>query len=199
MSKVEFACQAYPIIQVEIDSAGRVEYGWSSGSRRNIQIGDTVFLLRQGNTNPGIIGHGIIQNRGEMVSHWDKEQNSKNKSYNKVQVVWDSLYKEPLLSRDELNKYVANTKLWVTRSGGVEIPQKVLAKLELLWEARSKVNKQGGVAKIESDNVMAGATDHLNVTNEANAFARVAASKNIQPPLSFGVFGEWGSGLIMKL
>jgi hypothetical protein len=37
-------------------------------------------------------------------------------------------------------------------------------------------------------------TDTLNVKDEAHAFARLAASRALIPPLALGVFGEWGSG-----
>ncbi|MCU0837675.1 MAG: P-loop NTPase fold protein [Rhodospirillales bacterium] len=39
-----------------------------------------------------------------------------------------------------------------------------------------------------------GLEDQLRVEDEARAFARLAASKTISPPLAIGVFGEWGSG-----
>lgn len=45
------------------------------------------------------------------------------------------------------------------------------------------------------------ATDLMDVRQEARAFARLAAGRAIRPPLSIGVFGEWGSGktFFMKL
>ncbi|WP_025591061.1 P-loop NTPase fold protein [Agrobacterium tumefaciens] len=36
--------------------------------------------------------------------------------------------------------------------------------------------------------------DKLGVSDEAHAFARVAAARNVTTPLAFGIFGEWGSG-----
>lgn len=36
--------------------------------------------------------------------------------------------------------------------------------------------------------------DHLGATDEARAFARIAAARDVTPPLAFGIFGEWGSG-----
>jgi len=36
--------------------------------------------------------------------------------------------------------------------------------------------------------------DLLGIANEAEALASVLAAKNIDPPLSLGLFGEWGSG-----
>src|ERR1043165_8167638 len=36
--------------------------------------------------------------------------------------------------------------------------------------------------------------DKLGVNDEAKAFARVAAARQVAPPLAFGIFGDWGSG-----
>ena len=36
--------------------------------------------------------------------------------------------------------------------------------------------------------------DCIDVENEARAFAKIAAAKEVNPPLAIGVFGEWGSG-----
>jgi multidrug efflux pump subunit AcrA (membrane-fusion protein) len=36
--------------------------------------------------------------------------------------------------------------------------------------------------------------DCIDVEDEANAFAKIAAAKDVHPPLAVGVFGEWGSG-----
>lgn len=36
--------------------------------------------------------------------------------------------------------------------------------------------------------------DKLGVADEARAFARVAAARQVDPPLAFGIFGDWGSG-----
>ena len=37
-------------------------------------------------------------------------------------------------------------------------------------------------------------TDPIGVGHEARAFARIAAAVGTDPPLSFGIFGDWGSG-----
>jgi hypothetical protein len=36
--------------------------------------------------------------------------------------------------------------------------------------------------------------DRLDITGDVEAFASVIAAKNLDPPLSIGLFGEWGSG-----
>lgn len=38
------------------------------------------------------------------------------------------------------------------------------------------------------------AVDLIDIRDEVDAFARLAASRNAAPPLSIGVFGNWGSG-----
>lgn len=53
---------------------------------------------------------------------------------------------------------------------------------------------RNSIADVSSDLVSAEAIDHLGVEREAKAFARVAASSALAPPISIGVFGEWGSG-----
>ncbi|MCI0429804.1 MAG: hypothetical protein L0210_04575, partial [Rhodospirillales bacterium] len=51
------------------------------------------------------------------------------------------------------------------------------------------------IATYTADNAFAGRVrDLIGVEDEARAFARIAASKNIRPPMAIGVFGEWGSG-----
>ena len=50
------------------------------------------------------------------------------------------------------------------------------------------------LANFWTDNPNASVEDYLNVKKEVEAFARLAANKRIDPPLSIGVFGEWGSG-----
>lgn len=36
--------------------------------------------------------------------------------------------------------------------------------------------------------------DYLDITKDVNAFARVIAAKNFEPPLAISLFGKWGSG-----
>ncbi|MEQ9401404.1 MAG: P-loop NTPase fold protein [Longimicrobiales bacterium] len=39
-----------------------------------------------------------------------------------------------------------------------------------------------------------GGDDHLDVTRYATAFATIMTARDVSPPLSIGVFGDWGSG-----
>lgn len=61
----------------------------------------------------------------------------------------------------------------------------------------------GGIARIDSDVIEEGTAlrDHLNLRTEVNALAGVMAAKGVEPPISIGLFGDWGSGksFFMKL
>lgn len=45
-----------------------------------------------------------------------------------------------------------------------------------------------------SDHVHADAPDQLDITDEVQTIAHVLASKRVMPPLSLGLFGDWGTG-----
>jgi hypothetical protein len=59
---------------------------------------------------------------------------------------------------------------------------------------RSLCEPQEALAGFWTDNPNHSTEDYLDVGKEAQAFAYLAASRDIHPPLSIGVFGEWGSG-----
>lgn len=51
------------------------------------------------------------------------------------------------------------------------------------------------IANLGNDDPEApGVEDRLKTRDEAHAFARLAASRAVRPPLAIGIFGEWGSG-----
>ncbi len=77
-------------------------------------------------------------------------------------------------------------------------------KVKELWD-RSTPEKEGGVNLVlEPENQISNypkhdadipkGADKLNIMPDVRAFARLMASKDLRPPLSIGVFGNWGSG-----
>ncbi|KPJ94137.1 MAG: hypothetical protein AMJ53_05880 [Gammaproteobacteria bacterium SG8_11] len=189
----------------EIDQNGFAERTWSTGARREVYRDDRVYLMRQGK-EPGIVGFGVIVGEISEQPHWDEERRKKNETYWCVPVRWSVLAERPILTREELEKGTTETDLWKSQAGGVEIKEEVMQRLEPLWEEVLKRHGLGekvpeptvpfitSIAKVNADSVYADAVDHLDVEREAHAFARVAASGDVVPPLSIGVFGEWGSG-----
>ena len=156
--------------------------------------------MRQGKEPKGLVGSGRIDGQIVEGPHWDKAEAAKGKRVYLVDVKWEALSEEPLLTLDELSKVTEEEKLWKTRVGGKLIPQNIAERLENRWEEvltdhELIVSPTGqDIAKVDSDSVSAEAEDFLDVEREAKAFARVAASTNTIPPISIGIFGEWGSG-----
>ncbi|MEE9503088.1 MAG: P-loop NTPase fold protein, partial [Candidatus Aminicenantaceae bacterium] len=184
----------------ELKKTGSIVFSWSLGQRERVSIGDRVFLLRHTEESEGIVGSGKIAGEAATAPHWNEELKKDGKAYNLVSVQWDALSEKPILPMDELIKATKEEKLWKRQVGGTLIPLDTAELLEIAW--KEALDRQEtfsplvghDIARVESDRVSADAKDHLNVEREAHAFARVAASSNTIPPLSVGVFGEWGSG-----
>lgn len=50
------------------------------------------------------------------------------------------------------------------------------------------------ISQFNNDTAHGSTDDLLNIEDEVNAFSRLAASRDVSPPLSIGVFGDWGAG-----
>jgi hypothetical protein len=50
------------------------------------------------------------------------------------------------------------------------------------------------ISRFNNDVAQASGKDLLSVADEVLAFSRLAASRDVPPPLSIGVFGDWGAG-----
>ncbi|SRR6266487_759215 len=46
----------------------------------------------------------------------------------------------------------------------------------------------------DTSNLVEGSTDPLNIRGDVDVLASIVASSKIQPPLSLGIFGDWGAG-----
>jgi len=182
----------------DIRTQGAATQGWSTGQRTHVNVGDRVFLMRQGSEPRGLVGAGRIAGEVQEVPHWDPKQRQGGRTYNVVDVRWEWLAREPILNLPELERETGEKSLWRSQVGGVEIRPKVARLLEDAWdnELLGYLEEQHppDIARVVADSVLSTAVDHLNVEREAKAFARVAASEGTTPPLSVGVFGEWGSG-----
>lgn len=61
--------------------------------------------------------------------------------------------------------------------------------------SEKSVSRGIGFANLGNDDPWSGALDdQLGASAEAQAFARAAAARSFEPPLAFGIFGDWGSG-----
>jgi hypothetical protein len=190
----------------EIRESGTTVLRWSTGNRRDVARGARVFLLRQGVEPRGVVGVGEVV--GDLVEepHWDPEQRRKGRKTYLVDVAWQALAREPLLDRSRLVDETGETSLWSTPAGGITIPPEIAQTLESAWQgawARAERGLSGDhlpdlpdrrlIAALDPD-TGGRRIDSMNIDRHVDSFARVIASRSLMPPLSIGLFGDWGSG-----
>jgi hypothetical protein len=185
---------------------GSVLFGWSSGNNRSMAAGDRVFLIRQGREPRGLVGVGTISAPPKETAHWDQSKQAEGKTSWIVQVRWEAIQTEPIVDLPTLVSETRESRLWSTPAGGVTIDPAIRNKLEEIWPTAWRASGRPSpdtahipdlgprnlIARFDAD--VAAATDSLDVQRYVDAFARVAASSTLTPPLSVGIFGDWGSG-----
>ncbi len=62
------------------------------------------------------------------------------------------------------------------------------------WESLLQTPPEVSVPRIEYSADGTDGKDHLDIKVETEAFAKLIAHRDVDPPLSIGVFGDWGSG-----
>lgn len=116
---------------VEAARAGASVVGrWSTGSRTDLDIGDRVYLLRQGPEPRGVIASGWTTSEGYADVHW----NDPERTANYVDVGWDALVPmdEPLATSLLLTD-VVQVDWNHLQASGVEVPGAATARLDELW------------------------------------------------------------------
>jgi len=108
---------------------------WSCGNNKHIKRGDRVFLLRQGNDNPGIVASARVTKGWFPDKHWDAKKRARGVKANAIRIDWDymvapadALPREQLLAAKLLPRKLVNIA-----SGGVTIPGEYLSRLEKAW------------------------------------------------------------------
>lgn len=118
----------------KLDELGFWDGRWSCGITKKINIGDRVFLMRQGQDKPGIIGSGWATSTYYEDDHWDENANSDFALY--VNIRLDILLdaeNEDIFPRSKLRKGILADGPWDTQNSGVTIPDKIASKLESEW------------------------------------------------------------------
>lgn len=190
----------------EFERTGSAVMSWSVG-RKEIKPGDLVFMMRQGEDRPGLVGSGhVISDTSE-----DSDSDLTRPEWN-VDIQWSYLSELPLITLSELNKKLGQGDLWTRNGTGHPIPDETADRLGRLWVSRTKKKPTAPtkpdikapvqplddprtyVARFLADNPGSSVEDLLDIGKEATAFAHLIATRNVFPPLSIGLFGEWGSG-----
>jgi hypothetical protein len=188
------------------DPTQPLTFGWSSGGNREMGVGDRVFLIRQGEaTKRGLVGVGTVIGAPEQRRHWDAAQRARGDTSWIVDVRWEAIDVDPIVELSALAEATGNATLWSTQVGGVAIDRESWDHLERLWPGAWERHEhaldplrapqfvaRSLIATFDPDR--GNPPDSLNIDRYVDAFARVAASKALKPPLSVGLFGDWGSG-----
>lgn len=183
-----------------------LEFDWSSGNRRSMEIGDRVFLLRQGSGGPrGLVGVGEVVREVQEEPHRKSEKREAGRKSLMVGVRWSALSVEPFVDLSSLVSLTDERMLWASQAGGVAIDEDIRDRLESIWRGawarhrrglegvfQSPVEPKRLIARFDSDR--GAVDDSLNIDRYVSAFARVMASRELVPPLSIGLFGDWGTG-----
>jgi 5-methylcytosine-specific restriction protein A len=108
---------------------------WSCGRRRNIDVGDRLFLLRQGVEPRGIIGAGFALGTPYEALHWDDERRERGEMALRVDVRFERILNpdldDPLPPSVLRSGRLAGVN-WSTQISGIEIGEAV-EDLERLW------------------------------------------------------------------
>jgi len=101
-----------------VRAGASVPGGWSTGSRKDMDVGDRVYLLRQGPEPRGIIASGWTTSEPSPDEHWDDQGGEA--TY--VDVEWDAMVPmdEPLPTSLLLTD-VTQVPWNSLRAGGVEV------------------------------------------------------------------------------
>ncbi len=178
---------------------------WSTGNRRSMSRGERVFLLRQGPDQRGLVGVGEVDGDVIEAPHWDENERKDGRTSFLVDVRWEALSREPFLDLASLIQETGDPSVWSSLTGGVALEPAVTKRLEDAWQRAwtrhvhgldddrlPEIEPRQWIARFDADT--GGKDDSLKVDRYVHAFARVMASRSLTPPLSIGLFGDWGSG-----
>jgi len=112
--------------------AGSLASAWSVGNH-HIVPGDRLFLIRLGVEPRGIVGSGRATSQTFTDKHWDQDRAAEGKTATYVELMFDSLYKEPPLPVSALGLAPLGGFRWGIQMSGVSIPEEIAEALEEAW------------------------------------------------------------------
>jgi hypothetical protein len=116
-----------------------VEDDWSCGNNKHIEVGDRVFLLRQGNDLPGIMASGWVTKGSFSARSWEAAKRRKGIKAWYVELEWEKLViPEKGLSRAQLVGSILPATLLKSAASGVRVPPELTERLERRWSAHLK-------------------------------------------------------------
>lgn len=158
---------------------------WSCGNRKNIEVGDRVFVIKLGNEERGIIASGLVYNGWYQDISWDEEKVKAGRLANYIDVDFDIILnpKKNILKYEELQKGKLGNMEWSNQSSGIIIPSEIAIELERVWSnynnnvtiQNNNTNRNELIPEeiVNSNNYFEGSTVKILVNRfERNAEAR---------------------------
>lgn len=180
-------------------------FDWSVGDA-SVAVGDRVFLMRHGEDQPGLVGSGTIKSDVSEGPHWDTSK-PEGLTSRFADVAWEVLCEFPLVPLSELQNRTNERHLWTKHGNGFLLEPGLARTVEHIWhEAQlspralrlwpavqvAKLLTARELACYRSD--VAAREDQLGVLSDVENLCQVIMAKQWKPPLSIGLFGDWGSG-----
>ena len=125
----------------EVEARGASRDRWSCGRTKKIQKGERVFLIKLGPEPRGLIGSGWTESEVRQERHWDPHSQRAGRSALYIDVCWDTLAAEPLISRAHLNDPPFNGMHWDTQSSGISLPPHIAQALEAVWREQTGLER----------------------------------------------------------
>jgi 5-methylcytosine-specific restriction protein A len=122
---------------LKVAATGSAEDSWSCGNRKDLPVGSRFFLIRLGKEPKGIVGSGQTTSDPGLGPHWDAALKRHGKEALYVDLKFDFLSKEPLITWGELQESPYSNVPWGTQASGVLLPDAVADELEKLWHRRT--------------------------------------------------------------
>ena len=135
---------------IETNQTGKYFDEWSCVLSKSIKKGDRAFLVKLGQKPKGIIGSGYVVSDVFVTPHWDIKLQQEGKISNKVNIEFDVLSEEPIITEEDLKNEKIRSQVWFPRMSGISINENVAVYLEELWKHKTKQNNDKEVSEISS-------------------------------------------------
>jgi 5-methylcytosine-specific restriction protein A len=117
----------------KIADEGFVDDHWSCGNRRDIDIGDRIFLIRLRVEPRGLIASGHVTSQVFDGPHWDETRAASGDTTRFVNVRFDAISETPVIPIAELDQPPLNSVHWHSQSSGTQIEDDTARTVEQRW------------------------------------------------------------------
>ncbi len=106
---------------------------WRCGNG-NVQLGDRVFMMRQGTRGRGIFAAGYAMGTPVVRPHYDGRRERCTFIPVRLEEIL-AVETDPVITPERLDEPDLSAGNWGTRQSGIRLPDDVAATLEALWTA----------------------------------------------------------------